>query len=63
MKTKCAALVKDGKGNNVCFNGFMTTAVCSGISVEYVTPTCCNEVLCARMYPETGKPIMCIVRT
>lgn len=41
----------------LCRNGFIETAVCSGISAESVIPFCCREEACGRLYAgHGGKP-------
>ena len=48
-KQKCSALV-----GNDCKNGFSASAVCHGISAETVTPMCCKEELCGRLFDYNG---------
>lgn len=53
-RTPCSALI-----NDACKNGFYVTAVCHGIGVEDVAPTCMNEERCAHLYAANdGVPIV-----
>lgn len=54
----CSAYRIDGRLER-CANGFPTNAGCVGI--EGAVPWCCNETLCARLWPDTGKPPFPIV--
>jgi len=55
---ECSALVRQGRTER-CANGFPVNSGCVGI--VGAVPVCCNERLCGRMYPETGKPDRCVL--
>jgi hypothetical protein len=53
----CSALIKTGRGYGMyahrCKNGFPVQPACfDGVPG---LPICCNEVVCARLYPEMGR--------
>ena len=51
---ECSAFLRFGLIER-CANGFPVNAGCVGIGV----PFCCNERVCGRLYPDTGKPQWC----
>lgn len=53
---ECSALLRFGRTER-CANGFPVNAGCVGINGA--VPICCNETICGRLYPETGKPQWC----
>lgn len=54
----CAGLLKK---RDICKHGFPTSSACYGIGGVTVKPFCMNEVLCARLFKDTGgKPDRCI---
>lgn len=55
-RDECSALLRFGRKER-CANGFPVDAGCVGI--VGAVPVCCKEWLCARLYPETGKPDRC----
>jgi hypothetical protein len=50
MANECSAARHD---SHWCDSGFPQSGACF---VPGGTPFCCNEALCARLFPETGKP-------
>lgn len=53
---ECSALLRFDRTER-CANGFPVNAGCVGIGDA--VPICCNERLCGRLYPDTGKPQWC----
>lgn len=52
----CSAYIKENGLYGKCKNGFpQITGACMGMG-NNPKPVCLNGKLCARLYPETGKP-------
>lgn len=56
MSDQCSAFswVKNDWLYSRCKNGFPQTGDCLGKTNSI--PICCNEVICERLYPDTGTP-------
>lgn len=51
---ECSAFLPKNGMYGPCHNGFpQILGACMGLGG---TPVCCDENLCGRLYPETGKP-------
>jgi len=51
MTTKCSSYQR---GEYHCKDGHVQTAACAGVTLESIVPTCCNEILCGRLYEHNG---------